>query len=289
MCKIIGRKTASGNSYASVPVQHFGFLPSALLALPARIDALMSRKAGCRERWLSLVVAGLLCGLFSMPMAFADNADIVQVKKTLESIAPGAKADSITATSLPGLYEVIIGTEIVYISKDGRYMLQGDLMDVHAQKNLTEVKRGAGRLKLVNTLSENAMIVFSPKNQPVKHTITVFTDVDCSYCRKMHSEMAELNRHGIKVRYLMFPRTGKNSPSYDKAESVFCSKDRNAALTRAKATGNIEKKTCVNPVDQHMVLVERLGLTGTPTLMLDDGRLVPGYVPAQRLSKLLDE
>lgn len=234
------------------------------------------------------IIAGLMGVLLSVETAFADDADIVQVKKALESMAPGAKADSITATSLPGLYEVIVGTEIVYISKDGHYMLQGDLVDVQAQKNLTEAKRGAGRLKLVNALSENAMIVFAPKNQPVKHTITVFTDVDCGYCRKMHSEMAELNRHGIKVRYLMFPRAGKNSPSYDKAVSVFCSKDRNAALTRAKATGNIEKKTCVNPVDQHMALVERLGLTGTPTLMLEDGRLMPGYVPAQRLSKLLD-
>lgn len=234
------------------------------------------------------IIAGLMGVLLSVQTAFADDADIVQVKKALESIAPGAKADSITATSLPGLYEVMVGAEIVYISKDGRYMLQGDLVDVQAQKNLTEVKRGAGRLKLVSALSENAMIVFAPKNQPVKHTITVFTDVDCGYCRKMHSEMAELNRHGIKVRYLMFPRAGKNSPSYDKAVSVFCSKDRNAALTRAKATGNIEKKTCVNPVDQHMSLVDRLGLTGTPTLMLEDGRLMPGYVPAQRLSKLLD-
>lgn len=234
------------------------------------------------------IIIGLMCALFSMQVALADDADIIQVKKALESVAPGAKADSITTTSLPGLYEVTVGAEVVYISKDGRYMLQGDLVDVQAQKNLTEARRGAGRLKLVNALSENAMIVFAPKNQPVKHTLTVFTDVDCGYCRKMHSEMAELNRHGIKVRYLMFPRAGKNSPSYDKAVSVFCSKDRNAALTRAKATGNIEKKTCVNPVDQHMALVEHLGLTGTPTLMLEDGRLMPGYFPAQRLSKLLD-
>lgn len=234
------------------------------------------------------IIAGLIGALLGMQAAFADNADIVQVKKALESVAPGARADSITATPLPGLYEVVVGAEIVYISKDGHYMLQGDLVDVPTQKNLTEAKRGAGRLKLVNAISENAMIVFAPKNQPLKHTITVFTDIDCSYCRKMHSEMAEINRQGIKVRYLMFPRAGKNSPSYDKAVSVFCAKDRNAALTRAKATGNIEKTTCANPVDQHMQLVERLGLTGTPTLMLEDGRLLPGYIPAQRLGKLLD-
>ncbi len=235
------------------------------------------------------LVSVLISALFTMQTVLADDADLVQVKKALESVAPGAKADSITATPLPGLYEVVVGAEIVYISKDGHYMLQGDLVDLPAQKNLTEAKRGVGRLKLVNAISENAMIVFAPKNQPVKHTITVFTDVDCGYCRKMHGEMTELNRQGIKVRYLMFPRAGKNSPSYDKAVSVFCSKDRNAALTRAKATGNIEKKTCTNPVDQHMALVERLGLTGTPTLMLEDGRLMPGYVPAQRLGKLLDE
>ena len=240
------------------------------------------------------IITGLMCALLSMQVAFAgdagaDDADIVQVKKALELVAPGAKPDSIVATALPGLYEVTVGIEVVYISKDGRYMLQGDLVDVQTQKNLTEAKRAIGRLKLVNAVSESAMVVFTPKNQKVKHTLTVFTDVDCAYCRKMHTEMPELNRQGIKVRYLMFPRSGKNTPSYDKAVSAWCSKDRNAALTRAKATGDIERKVCANPVDQHMALVERLGLTGTPALMLENGRIVPGYVPVQRLSKLLDE
>ena len=234
------------------------------------------------------IMMGLICALLSMQV-LANDADIIQVKKALESVAPGAKPDSIVATTLPGLYEVTVGAEVIYISKDGRYMLQGDLVDVQTQKNLTEAKRATGRLKLVNALGENAMIVFAPKNQQVRHTITVFTDVDCSYCRKMHTEMGELNRQGIKVRYLMFPRSGRNTPSYDKAVSVFCSKDRKGALTRAKATGDIERKTCVNPVDQHMMLVERLGITGTPSLILENGSILPGYVPAQRLSKLLDE
>ena len=235
------------------------------------------------------IMMGLICALLSMQVVLANDADIIQVKKALESVAPGAKPDSIVATTLPGLYEVTVGAEVVYISKDGRYMLQGDLVDVQTQKNLTEAKRATGRLKLVNALGENAMIVFAPKNQQAKHTITVFTDVDCAYCRKMHTEMGELNRQGIKVRYLMFPRSGRNTPSYDKAVSVWCSKDRNGALTRAKATGDIERKTCANPVDQHMVLVDRLGITGTPSLMLENGSILPGYVPAQRLSKLLDE
>lgn len=231
----------------------------------------------------------MLFALLGVQAALADDAEIAQVKKALETLAPGTKPDSIVATSLPGLYEVTVGIEVVYISKDGRHMLQGDLVDLQAQKNLTEAKRAAGRLKLVNAMSDSAMIVFSPKNHKVKHTITVFTDIDCAYCRKMHAEMEDLNRQGIKVRYLFFPRAGMNTPSYDKAVSVWCSKDRNAALTRAKATGDIERKACANPLQQHMMLVERMGITGTPTLMLEDGSILPGYVAAQRLSKLLDE
>ncbi len=257
--------------------------------LPAMLYLLHPWSRAFSARPPSMAVAGLICMLFSMHAAFADDMDIVQVKKALELLAPGLKPDSIVAAALPGLYEVTAGSEVVYISKDGRYMLQGDLVDVQTQKNLTETKRATGRLNLVNAIGEDAMIIFSPKKQQVKHTITVFTDVDCAYCRKMHAEIAELNRLGIKVRYLMFPRAGRNSPSYDKAVSVWCAKDRQGAMTRAKATGDIERKSCANPVERHMVLVERLGLTGTPTLVLDDGRILPGYVPAQRLSKVLDE
>jgi len=158
-------------------------------------------------------------------------------------------------------------------------------MDRH--RNTTEAKRAEVRLKELSAIAEDSMIVFAPKE--TRHTLTVFTDIDCDYCRKLHSEMAELNGHGIKVRYLAFPRAGLDSPSYDKAVTVWCSKDRNQAMSSAKSGENLKKKTCDNPVKQHMALAKKLNVKGTPTLMLEDGQIIPGFVPVDRLIKLLDE
>ncbi len=228
----------------------------------------------------------MLLAVSGAQMAMADDAEVAEINKALQVLAPGVKPDSITPSSMPGIYEVTLGAEVVYISKNGRYMLQGDMVDLQTKKNLTEGKRAAGRLKLVNSMREDRMIVFAPTK--VKHTITVFTDVDCAYCRKMHAEISELNQLGIKVRYMLYPRAGVNSESYEKAVSVWCAKDRKTALTTAKATGTIAKKTCENPVREHMALADSAGVSGTPTLVLEDGRTLPGYVPAQRLARLLD-
>jgi thiol:disulfide interchange protein DsbC len=130
------------------------------------------------------------------------------------------------------------------------------------------------------------MIIYSPKQ--VKHRVTVFTDIDCQYCRRLHQEMAELNGMGIEVRYLLFPRAGVGSKSYDKAVTVWCSANRQQALTDSKAGKNLPNKTCDNPVDKHMALVEKLGITGTPTMVLEDGSMIPGYVPAARLLAALE-
>ncbi|MDX1252426.1 MAG: DsbC family protein [Gammaproteobacteria bacterium] len=228
----------------------------------------------------------VLLGLFGVQAVMADDADTADIRKALETLSPGAKPDSIAPSSIPGLYEVVVGADVLYVTKNGRYLLHGDMLDLQTKKNLTEDKRTAGRLKLVNAMPEDKMVVFAPKK--VKHTITVFTDIDCPYCRKMHAEMAELNRAGIKVRYLLYPRAGLNSESYQKAVSVWCAKDHRAALTKAKATGDIERKNCANPVQEHMALADKVGVSGTPTLVLEDGTAVPGYVPAPRLAALLE-
>lgn len=228
----------------------------------------------------------VLLGLFGAQAVMADDADTVEIKKALETLSPGAKPDSITPSSIPGLYEVVVGADVLYVTKNGRYLLHGDMLDLQTKKNLTEDKRTAGRLKLVNSLGEDKMIVFAPKK--VKHMVTVFTDIDCAYCRKMQKEITDLNRAGIKVRYVLYPRAGLDSESYQKAVSVWCAKDRNAALTKAMATGDIERKNCANPVQEHMALADKVGVSGTPTLVLEDGAAVPGYVPASRLAVLLD-
>lgn len=213
--------------------------------------------------------------------------DFPEIRKALTQLVPGMTVDSIKQSAVPSLYEVALGAEVIYVTQDGRFMLQGNLIDLVNKENLTEDKRAEGRLKIVKAIDPKSMIVYSPKQ--VKHTVTVFTDIDCPYCRKMHEEMAEYNKVGIEIRYLAFPRAGINTPSYDKAVSVWCAQDRNAAMTASKAGKPVDQKTCKNPVQDHLSLVETLGLTGTPTLIFDDGTMIPGYVPADRLIKLLDE
>ena len=131
-------------------------------------------------------------------------------------------------------------------------------------------------------------MVFAPEKE-VKHTISVFTDIDCGYCRKLHQEMAEYNKHGIKVRYLAYPRAGVGSEAYEKAVSVWCADDRQKAMTAAKTGGELKQKTCDNPVEAQFMLGQQLGISGTPALMLEDGQIFPGYVPADRLITMLDK
>ena len=224
---------------------------------------------------------------FSSAVMSSESDEISKVKEILAKMIPNEKPDAVTKSPLPGLYEVIYGPEVMYVSGDGRFLVQGDLVDLESKKNLTEEKRSAGRRKLIASIDPSTMITFSPKN--VKHVVTVFTDLDCPYCRKMHSEIADYNQRGIEIRYLAFPRSGLNTPSYFKAVSVWCSKDRKEALTIAKAGGKVDEHTCDNPVRSHMMMGSQVGVTGTPTLVLEDGSVMPGYVPAQQLSELLDE
>jgi len=143
------------------------------------------------------------------------------------------------------------------------------------------------RVSALDKLGEDQMVVFSPKNP--KHTVTVFTDIDCPYCRKLHQEMDGYLKEGIKVRYLFFPRAGIGSKSYDKAVSVWCSADRNQAMTDAKAGKDLGNKTCDNPVATHYKLGEELGVQGTPAIVTDDGRMIPGYLPPERLAAVFEK
>jgi len=188
---------------------------------------------------------------------------------------------------VPGLYEVDAGATIWYITADGRFLIDGDVFDVDKRVNLSDAKREKARVKAINAIGEDQMIVFSPQGK-ADYTVSVFTDVDCGYCRKLHREIKQYTDAGIKIRYLSYPRAGVNSSAYKKAVAAWCADDRKAALTLAKQGQPIEMKTCANPVKKHMALGESLGLTGTPTLVLEDGQMIPGYVPASKLRQMLD-
>ena len=194
--------------------------------------------------------------------------------------------EDIQASPIPGLYEVRRGAEVGYASADGRHYIDGDLFDMQTRDNLTEKRRRRGRLARLAGVGGGAALVLAPAG-PGGHVLTGFTDIDCTYCRRLHQEMAELNRLGIRVRYLMFPRGGPDSDSWRQAEAVWCSTDRRDALTRAKRGETIKAGRCKTPVAGHYELGQQLGIRGTPGIISDSGEYIGGYLPAAQLAQLL--
>jgi thiol:disulfide interchange protein DsbC len=223
--------------------------------------------------------------LASSPL-LADDAEVEVIRQALVRVTGDAVPDAIEPSPATGLYEVTFGPKLFYVSRDGRYLIQGNMVDLQTLQNLTEEREKVLRKDAIEAIGEENMVIFPAKNP--QHEITVFTDVDCTYCRKLHSEINDINRRGITVRYLFFPRSGPDTPSYYKSESVWCAKDRNKALTDAKAGKTLEEKRCDNPIDKHLALVSELGLRGTPAIVLEDGTVFPGYMPADKLEALVN-
>ncbi len=228
-----------------------------------------------------------LLGALAYQGALAAEEITPTLVSTMENLIPGVKPDRISHAPVRDLYELTYGPHIVYVTKDGRYMLRGDLVDMKNNENLTEGKRKQARIDAINGLGEDSMIVFAPKK--VKHTVTVFTDITCPYCQRMHSQMSELNELGIKVRYLAFPRAGFPSQTYTDMFSVRCADDRQKALTDAKAGLGVTPKQCDNPVRDHYLMGRTIGITGTPSIILENGEIVPGYVPPQQLAQMIEK
>ena len=236
-------------------------------------------------RMLIVVTTLLLVTGLRAAQAVGDVPPVLSAR--LAVLAPGMEPDHVIETPWAGMYEVRFGSIIVYLSDDGRYMLRGDLIDLEAGHNVTETARQSVRAEAVGALGEASMIVFAP--DAAKHTITVFTDVDCPYCARMHQQMADYNRLGISIRYTAFPRAGAGSPTHEKMVSVWCADDQRAAMTDAKAGVAVETAVCENPVNDHYETGQAIGVTGTPAIVLESGELIPGYVPPQELLDRLDE
>jgi len=190
-------------------------------------------------------------------------------------------------TEVPGLYEFVSGSKLYYVSEDGETFAEGSLIDVKNNKDLTAARLGEARIAQLDKLGVDNMIVFKPKK--TKHVVYVFTDIDCGYCRKLHSEMDQYLNAGIEIRYLFFPRSGLNTDSYYKAVAVWCAKDRQAALTKAKKGEGIDMKQCDNPIQAHMKLGEDFGASGTPMIVTEKGTIIPGYVNAISLAQGLEK
>ncbi len=235
-----------------------------------------------------LMALAVLLPLFSTTAPALAESDLQAIKRTISERLPGATVDHVAPSPIKGIYEVgVDGGDIIYVSADGRYLLSGVMIDLVTQENLTERVLAGRRAKVLDGVPENSMIIYEPVGE-VKHTLTTFTDIDCPYCRKMHREMALLNRMGIRVRYMLFPRAGVASKSYEKAVSVWCADDQQGEMTKAKTGAIPELRECQNPVREHMALARRLGLQGTPYTITDTGRAIGGYVPAPELLESLE-
>ena len=233
----------------------------------------------------SFLIGALVCAAGAMAAGEAKDPRIDLLKK----LPAGSKIEDLRPSPIPGLFEFSQGAEVSYLTTDGKYFIDGSVYDMDTHQNLSEARRNEARKQLLSALPESQMIIFAPKVP--QFTITVFTDVDCGYCRKLHSEIGELNRLGVRVRYAAFPRSGPGTDSWRKAQAVWCSADRNAALTRAKlGTDPVMTKACANdPVAREYDLGQSIGVRGTPAIVTEGGDYISGYLPPADLVRYLKD
>ncbi len=215
-----------------------------------------------------------------------EDKDFNAVEAKIRALVPNATTIAISETPIAGLLQVQINTDIVYVTADGQYLLQGQIMDIDTRTNITDQAKSGIRLSLLSDLKSDQQITFSPEKP--KYDLLVFTDIDCGYCRKLHNEMAGYNELGIAIHYMAFPRAGIGSDSYDKFVSVWCSADQKEALTLAKNGTDPLPQKCPNPIADQYELGREVGVTGTPALLTSDGTLIPGYMPPAQLRERLD-
>ena len=220
--------------------------------------------------------------------SFAAGTPEARVRDALRALNPRIQVESIDKAPIPGFREVIAGGQVIWVSDDGKYLIQGDLFDIAARKDLGDEAMAKVRRQVLATLPEADRIVFAPAGA-TKHTVVVLTDVECGYCRKFHTDIAEYTKRGIRVEYLAFPRAGIGSPDYRKMVAVWCAPDRRKALTDAKNDRAVQQAACPrSPVDMQYNAGLRMGLEGTPMILTLDGHQLGGYLPPDTLLERLD-
>ena len=223
-------------------------------------------------------------GIQNISSESIDPFNTEQVQAIMQLEKKFRKVPMIKATPIDGIYEVreVGAINVRYMNKDGRYEFKGDLHNVKENRNLTQKAQSMGRLMNLefNVPNEEDMLIYEPEGE-TRHTITVFTDIHCSYCQRLHKEMDQYLKAGIRVRYLLTPYRGQKS--YIDAESVWCSRDRNKTMDKAQKGEQIKTKSCQHPIEKHLSTARSIEIKGTPAILLEDGQLVAGYVPASKI------
>ena len=220
--------------------------------------------------------------------SFADTGAEQAIRKSLETLQLDVPVESISASPMAGLYEVKLkGSRVLYASADGQFIVQGYMFQLKDGKpvNLTEKAERVSVAKLINGIPAAETVVYPAVGETKSH-ITVFTDTTCPYCHKLHAEVPELNRRGIEVRYVAFPRQGLGSPGDQQLQAVWCSSDRRGAMDKMVEGEEIKAAKCANPVGKQFQLGQSIGVNGTPAIVLESGQVIPGYQPAPQVAKL---
>lgn len=221
----------------------------------------------------------VVMGMVISQSVFATSA----IEQKLKEILPGSQNAKIEQSVIPDLYQISVGTKVLYMTADAKYVVSGNIIDIDTRQNLTEKATMDLRKEALAKLDEKGMIVY-PAQGKAKRTLTIFSDIDCPYCKKLHHEIPELNQAGIEVRYMAYPRAGVGSVSYHKAVATWCADNPQKALDNAMLNGQVATKECkANPVQEHMKQAHLFGVNGTPNIVLDNGQMIPGYMPAKEL------
>jgi len=219
--------------------------------------------------------------------SLAEQTNIDKVKESILLILPDMEIDLVEQSEIPGMYTVLIGAEVFYVSEDGNYLLRGDLINIPKKLNLSEQKRTVARKNLLDIVPEKDFIHFSPDNPD--HTVYVFTDVTCPYCQRLQGDIKDINEKGIAVKYLAFPRQGLDTPVATMMKKIWCSDNREEALLDAMIGLELDDVDCANPVVEQFSLGQALGVRGTPAIFTESGRYLPGYMPPEKLLEMLNE
>ncbi len=241
-----------------------------------------------------IISLALMHNAYAAPVSETEKKAVTAaVKKISTNVDRDVPITSIETTAVPGMLQVTSDLNIFYISQDGRYAFFGDLIDLNKDKkqwSMTEQSMRQLRAKALAAIDPSNMIIYPSTAKKKIGTITVFTDIDCPYCRKMHEHIAEYTDLGIEVRYLSFPRGGTKSTSFEEAIKVWCAKDKATAYTKAVESKEFPEKTCsTSPVASQFELGQQMGVSGTPTIFLENGAKIGGLVEPKALAKIIND
>jgi len=244
----------------------------------------MSRITSLPIRLTAIIAATFA---FASAQAGEDNVELEQLRQKVGGMFDSIDPADIDVSPVDGWFTIHKGPIVAYVSADGRYLLQGDMIDLDQSVNLSEEIRVETRRELMATVSDEEVISFTPEE--VKYSVSIFTDVECTYCRRLHSQIDEYMDRGIEVRYLLYPRNGPATRSWNTAEEVWCAADRKNALTMAKLDREFASASCdASIIQDHYVIGKDVGLNGTPAIVFSDGTLVSGYMTPDQLTAALE-